>query len=297
MINRIDRRGFTLVELLVVIAIIGILIALLLPAVQAARESARRSQCTNHLKQLGLALHNYAGTHAEFLPPGSPGPLRHGLFTAILPFLEQSTIHDQIDLEGNTHNDPMRYTPIAEYNCPSFPGPAVMTDTDLAHYALGALTHYQGVGGALRGDKVVITPGPHGGLPDNGAFGFEMFRRLAQISDGTSNTLAIGEFVHRDTLGSAYVNPPGNVRAWILGCNTNNGSYAFKVIEHPPNIRLDRAADGIPFDHLPMGSYHPGGALFVMVDGSVHFIANGIDFDTYQSLATCNGNEAATLEN
>ena len=126
---RPSRRAFTLVELLVVIAIIGILIALLLPAVQAARESARRSECTNHLKQLGLALHNYAGTYGEFLPPGSPDSLRHGLFTAMLPFLEHANIHDQIDLEGIPHDDPMRYTPIAEYTCPSFPGPVVYTDS------------------------------------------------------------------------------------------------------------------------------------------------------------------------
>ena len=295
--KQLQRHGFTLVELLVVIAIIGILIALLLPAVQAARESARRSQCTNHLKQLGLALHNYAGTHAEYLPPGSPASLRHGLFTAMLPFLEKTAVHEQIDLEGNTHIDPARNTIIPEYSCASFPGPVVMSDTNLASYQLGAMTHYQAVGGALRSDDVEITPSIYGDLPGNGAFGYEMFRRLAQISDGTSNTLAIGEFVHRDTLNGAFVEPPGNVRPWILGCNSGSGSYAFKVIEHPPNIRLDRVADGIPFNHLPMGSFHPGGAQFVMVDGSVHFIADGIDFDTYQSLATCNGNEAATLEN
>jgi hypothetical protein len=265
--------------------------------VQAAREAARRSQCTNHLKQMGLALHNYANVHVDALPPGSPRSLRHGLFTAMLPFMEQTTVHDQIDLEGIPHDDPIRYTPISEYSCPSFPGPVVMTDADLASYQLGAMTHYQAVGGALRGDNVVITPSIYGDLPDNGAFGYELFRRLAQITDGTSNTLAIGEFVHRDTLDGNFVAPPGNVRPWILGCNSGSGSYAFKVVEHPPNIRLDRIADGVPFNHLPMGSNHPGGALFVMVDGSVHFITDGIDFDTYQSLATCNGNEAATLEN
>ena len=294
--TKFARRGFTLVELLVVIAIIGILIALLLPAVQAARESARRSQCTNHLKQLGLALHNYAGTHSEFLPPGSPDSLRHGLFTAILPFIEQTSIYDQIDLDGVPHDDPMRYTVINEYVCPSFPGPVVFTDAMLASYQLGAVTHYQGVGGALRGDNYEITSTGDGFLPDNGAFGYRVFRRLAQFSDGTSNTLAIGEFVHRDTVDGKFVAPPGNVRPWILGCNGGSGSYALKVVEHPPNIRLDRIADGIPFNHLPFGSYHPGGALFVMVDGSVHFITDGIDFDTYQSLATCNGNEPATLE-
>jgi hypothetical protein len=159
------------------------------------------------------------------------------------------------------------------------------------------MTHYQGSGGAIRGDNYVITSTGDGPLPDNGTFGFRVFRRLPQITDGTSNTLAIGEFVHRDTIASKFVQPPGNVRPWMLGCNGGSGSYALKVIEHPPNIQLDRIADGIPFNHLPMGSFHPGGALFVMVDGSVHFINDGIDFDTYQGLATINGNEPVSLGN
>jgi len=89
---RRDSHGFTLVELLVVIAIIGILIALLLPAVQAAREAARRLQCTNNLKQLGMATHNYAAQYSGRFPAGTTGPHRHGLFTYILPFIEQDAI-------------------------------------------------------------------------------------------------------------------------------------------------------------------------------------------------------------
>ncbi|MCA9102322.1 MAG: DUF1559 domain-containing protein [Pirellulales bacterium] len=293
--SRDDRGGFTLVELLVVIAIIGILIALLLPAVQAARESARRSECSNHLKQLGLALHNYAGTYSDALPPGSPDPLRHGLFTALLPYLEQTAVHDQVKLDGNTHDDPMRYTAIPVYTCPSFPGPIVITDKTLEPYQLGAMTHYQGVGGALRGSLLEMIPSGDGDLPNNGVFGFQQYLRLAQVGDGTSNTLAMGEFVHRDLIDGKFARPPGNVRPWILGCNAASGSYAFKVVEHPPNIRLDRITDGIPFNHLPFGSYHPGGAQFLLLDGSIHFITDGVDFDTYQSLATRNGNEPATL--
>ncbi|MCP4590129.1 MAG: DUF1559 domain-containing protein, partial [bacterium] len=96
------NRGFTLVELLVVITIIGILIALLLPAVQAAREAARRMQCSNNLKQLGLAVHNYVSIYSEHFPLGCMGYERHGLFTAMLPFLEQDVVHDKLDLTGNS---------------------------------------------------------------------------------------------------------------------------------------------------------------------------------------------------
>ena len=113
------RSAFTLVELLVVIAIIGILIALLLPAVQAAREAARRIQCTNNLKQMGLAMHNYLTAQPEYFPPGATGHYKHGLFTYLLPYMEQQPVFDTTDrsLGHDTHFDPHRYTEIQTYVC------------------------------------------------------------------------------------------------------------------------------------------------------------------------------------
>jgi prepilin-type processing-associated H-X9-DG protein len=161
------------------------------------------------------------------------------------------------------------------------------------------------VGGALLTDEeeatsgsapIEVTSSGFGDMPHNGFFGYEFRRNQAHISDGLSNTLAIGEFVHRDrSAGRPYQPVPGNVRAWILGENGNKGIYAFKVCEIAPNTEVDRNYDGIPFNHLPMGSYHLGGTMFVFGDGSVRLLIDTIDFATYQAMATCNGNEVFQL--
>jgi hypothetical protein len=284
---------------LVVIAIIGILIALLLPAVQSAREAARRMQCSNNLKQIGLALHNYATAYGEFFPVGSPGDAEHGLFSTMLPFLELGSIHDELDLNGNTFHESHRFTRVEVYACPSYPHPIVVRDAHNA-YMNGASTTYQGTAGSLR-DNVAVTNTSHGAIPQNGIFGWNLFRRMGDVTDGLSNTLAMGEFVHRDAhsgSGSAnYAPVPGNVRPWILGGTQGGtrGCYSAKVVEHPINARIDRIADGIHFNHLPMGSYHEGGCNFLVGDGSVRFVAETIPLELYRSLATVDGGEIAEL--
>ena len=295
------RDGFTLVELLVVIAIIGILIALLLPAVQAAREAARRMQCANNLKQMGLAIHNYAETYASSFPIGSPGHARHGLFTTMLPYLELDVIHNQCALDRSTFdplNEHARFEVIPAYRCPSYAGPEVVRG-DANSLRDGAICCYQGVGGVIIPGEPVTAGGGCADIPKNGIFGFNEQRRLSDVTDGLSHTLAMGEFVHRDYLeGEEFASYPGNARAWILGATVSSGcSYALKVVGCSPNERINRYMDGVGFNHLPMTSEHVGGVHFLIADGSVRLLENAIDMDVYTSLATCSGGEVdATLE-
>jgi prepilin-type N-terminal cleavage/methylation domain-containing protein len=289
------RKGFTLVELLVVIAIIGILVAMLLPAVQSAREAARRMQCSNNLKQLGVALHNYATANNECLPVGSPGDAKHGLFTALLPYVEQQNLYDSLDLKGttiDTFDEPHRYTHLPVYFCPSYPFSKVFRNMPNIHMN-GALSTYQGNGGVLRNSTQPKTTCTEGDIPHNGVFGWQYVRALSEIRDGTTNTFCMGEFVQRDFKSGQFVDPPGNTRGWIMGATRSGsrGIYSAKVLEHPPNTRIDRVADGIAFNHLPMGSFHPGGLLFLLCDGSVHFIGDNIDMQVYEDMGTINGGE------
>ena len=292
------RQGFTLVELLVVIAIIAMLVTLLLPAVQAAREAARRTQCINNLKQTGLACQNYASAQGDILPPGNPGNLLQGLFSYMLPYLEEQALYDTLLLEETVHHDPneannpARYTPIGAYACPSYGDTVFRAGLDRADYQLGAVTTYQAVGGAFTdATEPQITTSQFGDLPHNGMFGWGFQRKLRQITDGTSKSLAMGEFVHRDINQSNFSMPPGNTRAWILGANGGVGSYVSKVVVLPPNIIIDRVADGVPFNHLPFGSSHDTVTNFVMGDGAIRSVANGVDYQVFQAMATVNGQE------
>ena len=217
----LNRTGFTLVELLVVITIIGILVALLLPAVQVAREAARRMQCCNNLKQMGLAMHNYASARNGYFPPGSPGALKHGLFTHMLPFLEMQMLYDQLDLTGKTPTDkePHAFDVVNGYVCPSWPHPVVYT-LDASGAWPGAITTYQGVAGAYPNAQPYTASSGAGNIPKNGMFGWQLVRSVAEVKDGLSNTLAIGEFVEIDEKSSSvavWSQVPGAVRPWILG--------------------------------------------------------------------------------
>jgi prepilin-type N-terminal cleavage/methylation domain-containing protein len=324
--------GFTLVELLVVIAIIGILVALLLPAVQAAREASRRIKCTNNLKQMGLACQNFAAVY-KALPMGfartadhvkkNVSAVKEGLMTDMLKYMEEDSVYNQVAFNyylppiKNYYDDPTRDTVVEAYICPDWQDARVMGSAPAGYeYELGAMCSYAGVGGVIPIvdpaapvlDQTHTTPSPdYGDIPDNGAFmvtlekvtgALKMVgerRKLSQITDGQSNSFMIGEYVHRDCRLGAFLEPLEtnlNVRPWYIGSYAD-APYHMKVIEYPPNACLSRA-DGIPFNHLPMGSYHPGITLFAHVDGSVVGIADGIDLQLYKNIATVRGGEVST---
>lgn len=302
---RSSRRGFTLVELLVVIAIIGVLVALLLPAIQAARESARRSQCTNNLKQMGLALQNYADLTRGALPIGST-PFKHGMFAQLLPYVEQQALYDTLNFTVSAYDDPARgKTVLAIYLCPSYEGRALLEATEVPDsWYRGAMCTYQGVGGRLANTEGVAYPvmqvpnytpcTAYGDLPTNGMFGMSFSRKLADVSDGLSNTLAIGEFVQTDDERTNRW--PVNVRDWIFGGDTTCGNMSVKALVWPINAPVNRGSPhNVGYNRLPMGSNHPGGASFVLGDASVRFLSETIEMETYLSLGSCNGKETVQV--
>jgi prepilin-type N-terminal cleavage/methylation domain-containing protein/prepilin-type processing-associated H-X9-DG protein len=316
------NRAFTLVELLVVITIIGILVGLLLPAVSMVRETARRTKCSNHLGQIGKAIQNYVAASLDKFPPGSPGPQMHGLFTYLLPYLEEDTIYrticgtlssgnatNNLSVTGDPQNEALRSHPVATYLCPSYTWPTVIsvpavTPVDSKNWAL---TTYQGVGGAIvsKGENLAASA-TYGAIPDNGVFRWGPTPcKFSDVTDGASNTIAVGEFVHADqNPASSHNAPPGNVGGWMTGADalvngeSCSGSYAFKVIpnalpggtQYAINARCSRtdatSANSVPFNWLPFGSYHSGGANFAMADGSTRFISDAIPLSTLQALAT-----------
>ncbi|MFN3150622.1 DUF1559 domain-containing protein [Bremerella sp.] len=321
------RRGFTLVELLVVIAIIGVLIALLLPAVQQAREAARRMQCSNNLKQLGLALHNYHDTHQEF-------PTAHFLtdptdrpaswLVRIWPFIEQSAAYEQCtfsgsDWSGRGFDRNWRVTTnifVEGLNCPSSPmdrfhsqsATSEMTSDGAPATVEYQIADYCGVGGTY-GDGKSHWYGYHGRNDYSGVFiaidsKNSQVTAFKDITDGTSNTLAIGEqsdYVTIDNGSGSVVKKDYRDFSWHGGAWSGggggetsdgywNGHSSFRVGinfvasgNHSPHGIGDYWY-GRRGHHSPFCSPHPGGALFTLADGSTRFISEHMNFDTLRSL-------------
>lgn len=277
--HRSDRRAFTLVELLVVIAIIGVLVAMLLPAVQMAREAARRTHCKNNVKQIGLALHLYHDVH-KVLPPGwladvPDGEPGWGWAAFTLPFMEQNNLYEgQIDTTEHIDepsNAVARNTVVDTFICPSDPYPNRFMLTSL-HTPLFeiAKSNYVGVLGTLE-----IADYPSNG---DGVFYHNSSTRFADITDGLSNTMIVGERCSR--LGYStwvgMVHGADDAMARIVG-----------ITDHTPNH---------PSAHFDdFSSQHTNGAHFLMGDGSVARIDDTIDFTVYQGLATRGGGEVVQI--
>lgn len=254
------RRGFTLVELLVVIAIIGILIALLLPAVQAAREAARRSQCTNNLKQLGLGLHNYHDTLKTF-PPGAvrrPSATCWTWSALLLPYIEQMPLYDALAPNGGSIPPATAGTPIMTevpvYRCPSSPGDR--TNSNYGNYATACYV----------ASAAIMEEEPN-------SANFRDCRPLESIVDGTSNTLLASE-------RSLATTPPVQIGAIWGGRQISSSCYAF-LTTRPINSPFigtvePTAITDASFSRFSVRSFHPGGANFLLCDGAVRFISETI---------------------
>ncbi len=316
-----SARGFTLIELLVVIAIIGVLIALLLPAVQAAREAARRSQCTNNLKQIALAALNYEttihsfpmGFNLQYYPGYSTGLIAYGTgsyadgpgpLVGMMQFLEQVQLYNAYNFATGpftAQNSTVFGTSISTLWCPSDPLiSSQLTETGTGFDGSTLTLRYTSYAGNLGTLVYFPTPGDPNfalklaankgiffyiGTPRwlPGTLGSTGTVRIAQVTDGASNTFLFGEHPHGRNAPASGNNDLHRWNWWVSG---DYGDATFSTF-FPPNYFpqdlgqqfLGGAVSGFRSNDfvITAGSFHPGGANFAFVDGSVHFILNSIN--------------------
>lgn len=308
-----STSGFTLVELLVVISIIGIMVSLLLPSVQAAREAARRLQCSNNLKQIGLAMHNYHDV-CRVLPFGQGGTGdRYSAISMLLPYMEQQPLYASIDFRL-PYTDPVnlaaRLIELGSLRCPSdSPNPLPQTG--------GAINYMANKGnGILWRDAT----GPNTGLePPNGVFYFRSATRFAHIRDGLSNTAAFSERVLADG-SNGIVSPVADVFFHPGAPTTQNDAMnlceALDINNLLNQFPLFMGAPWLDGQHtylhatgpnsrscgfflvlravMPPSSRHPNGVQQLLCDGSVRFVTDQIDLLVWRGLGSRDGHETLT---
>lgn len=324
-LDRSERvRGFTLVELLVVIAVIGVLIGLLLPAVQAARESARRIQCSNNLKQTGLALHSFHESRKYFPPAfaaaNDPGDVSWRALTTttpsyfepgwsfvayLLPFAEHGSLRDQLDLSlpimhGANAVARTEAALVSLFICPSDTSPRLVHVLDFGES--GSATVLSGAGAVLAAAPVssyaaVLGTSDH---EQNGRFDGMFFRnsrvRLGDITDGTSKTICLGERMSRMAEATWLGTIPGSEVVHADGWWQQLG-YAHRSQNYrPTNVHTTchiRSSPPNKSDNSPSGFFspHSNGCNFLNADGSVRLIAVDVDLTTFRALATRKGGE------
>ncbi|MGI9519699.1 MAG: DUF1559 domain-containing protein [Pirellulaceae bacterium] len=313
------RHGFTLVELLVVIAIIGILIGMLLPAVQQVRESARRIECANQLKQLSLGMLHYETSHRVF-PPGFTNPGMTMWSAFILPHIEQGNLFDDIDIDGQwssfttTHpaNIEALGSVVSIFQCPSASiqaaqyDPHMMADRVYSCYLACA----SGLNNRESGDPPFCGMNAYGDWPaSDGIFYFNSTTKQAEITDGTSNTVLIGETLpDQNLIEDDYSDNPQKVDHWFMGsAELSDYEYILTVGSAEVSECLGSTAcavNSIKIEEAPIndkelsfGSAHPAGVNVSFADGHVRFMTDFVDAETWSALGSRGGREVVEALN
>lgn len=310
-IKKLDRPGFTLVELLVVIAIIGILIALLLPAVQAAREAARRLQCTSHLKQLGVALHAYHDAHGQ-LPLGSVSnggrfnePQWPTIHYFLLPYIEQTVLYDRMSkVEGFTETNPESWQgvmdkPLTVYFCPSDGRGKEITVNADPPLKLFKSNYFGIFSGRYDGETNNEAFGTTFDKTYTAAFGMNRGAQFRDFTDGTSNSVVMSEYLTgsgddtNDARGQVWTNRAGN--RFLHATYPPNTPIPDNLLNLPtfcgpsrennfPEKNLPCTSGNTDYNFASSRSLHPGGVNALLGDGSVDFFGNETERDVWRSL-------------